>query len=141
MSQDARYDTRGDSGRYTAKYDEEDILNAVREHEPAGTREVADAVGCVRQNADYRLRRLEDVGKVRSKKVGGALVWMLSSERSGRRSNSDAQNDLPEHKHKGSEESESLEEITEKVQSRTHDAEERVLREHSDEYREMVDSQ
>lgn len=42
------------------------------------TTEGAQAVGCVRQNADYRLRQLQDEGRVSNKKVGASLVWMLS---------------------------------------------------------------
>lgn len=76
MSSEPPYDVRDDAGQYTAKYAEEDILAAVREHAPAATREIAEAVGFARQNADYRLRRLADEGKVRSKKVGPTLVWM-----------------------------------------------------------------
>jgi predicted transcriptional regulator len=71
---------RNDRGRYTAEYSDEAFLRAVCEHEPATTTEAAEAVGCVRQNADYRLRKLEDAGKVRSKKVGPSLVWMLIDE-------------------------------------------------------------
>lgn len=56
---------------------DEQYLAAVRDHAPAGTQEVADAVGVERQSADYRLRQLEDRGKIVSKKVGGTLVWML----------------------------------------------------------------
>lgn len=80
MSGDATYDQRDTTGRFAAKYDEQDILDAVRANEPAATTEVADAVGFARQNADYRLRRLEGEGKVRSKKVGPALVWMLTGD-------------------------------------------------------------
>ena len=80
MSEDAPYDTRDTTGRFATKYDEQDILDAVRENEPAATSEVADAVGFARQNADYRLRRLEDEGEVRSKKVGASLVWMLAED-------------------------------------------------------------
>lgn len=69
---------RNNRGRYTAEYDEELFLDAVREHAPATTTEVANTVGCARQNADYRLRRLENEGAVRSKKVGPSLVWMLT---------------------------------------------------------------
>lgn len=66
---------RNDRGRYTEEYDSDDFLRAVEEHEPASTTEVAATVGCVRQNADYRLRQLEAEGKVTSKKVGPSLVW------------------------------------------------------------------
>ena len=76
MSRDAPYNARDNTGRFATKYDEADILAAVEENEPAATSEVADAVGCARQNANYRLRKLEDEGEVRSKKVGPSLVWI-----------------------------------------------------------------
>lgn len=60
--------------------DDEAFLDAITELEPAGTQEVADAIGVERQSADYRLRRLRDEGKVRSKKIGGTLVWMSANE-------------------------------------------------------------
>lgn len=59
---------------------EEDYLEAVEEHAPASTSEVADAVGVTRQGADYRLRELEKDGKVRSKMVGNSLIWMIPGE-------------------------------------------------------------
>lgn len=80
MSSETQYDERDNSGRYTAKYAEEDILAAVREHAPAATSEVAEAVGFARQNADYRLRRLAGEGKVQRKKVGPTLVWLPATE-------------------------------------------------------------
>lgn len=80
MSKDTPYDTRDNTGQFATKYDEQDILDAVREYEPAATSEIAEEVGFARQNADYRLRRLEDEGKVRSKKVGASLVWMPADE-------------------------------------------------------------
>lgn len=59
-------------------HSDDEFLDAVRRHEPAGTREVADEVGVTRQGADCRLRKLRDEGRVRSKKVGrDSLVWML----------------------------------------------------------------
>lgn len=70
-------DPRDDNGRYTAKYNGEKILDAVREHAPASTKEIADAVGCARQNADRRLRELRERGAVASKKIGPALVWWI----------------------------------------------------------------
>lgn len=59
---------------------DEEVLNAVRKREPAGTREVAEELGIVRQSADYRLRNLRDEGRVRSKKVGRELIWMIANE-------------------------------------------------------------
>ena len=71
---------RSATGEFTETYPAAGFLAAVREHAPASTKEVADAVGCTRQNADYRLRQLREDGEVRSKKVGASLVWMLDAE-------------------------------------------------------------
>ena len=73
---------RNECGQFTPQYDDEEVLDAVRDHEPAGTSEVADALGCTTQNADYRLRKLRDAGRVESKKVGRSLVWTLSRDES-----------------------------------------------------------
>lgn len=59
---------------------DDEILDAVRESEPAATKEVAEALGIVRQSADYRLRQLEKEGRVRSKMAGNSLIWMLAEE-------------------------------------------------------------
>ena len=58
----------------------DDYLNAIRQHAPASTKEIADSVGVTRQGADYRLRKLEDEGIVQSKMVGNSLVWMVAEE-------------------------------------------------------------
>ena len=63
-----------DSGKLSQQYSDDDFLEAVTEHEPASTREVAEAVGCSRRNADVRLRRLEEAEEVRSKIVGNSLT-------------------------------------------------------------------
>lgn len=68
---------RDERGRFAARHTDEDVLAAVREHEPAGTQEVADVLGIERQSADYRLRRLQDAGAVASKKIGGSLAWRV----------------------------------------------------------------
>lgn len=59
------------------RHSDEEYLDAVREHQPAATSEVAAAVGVARQSADYRLRQLEDDGKVTSKRIGNSLAWSL----------------------------------------------------------------
>jgi predicted transcriptional regulator len=59
------------------RYSDEEYIIAVSEHEPAGTKEVADAVGVARQSADYRLRQLEEEERVRSKKIGNSLAWSV----------------------------------------------------------------
>lgn len=64
----------------STRHSADEYINAVREHEPAGTKEIADVVGVARQSADYRLRQLEDEGAVRSKKIGNSLAWNLVEE-------------------------------------------------------------
>ena len=85
MPTDSDSDTRDTHGRYTPEYADEEILEAVREHAPASTKEIADAVGCSRQNADRRLRQLRERGAVASKKTGPALVWWLDDSAFARR--------------------------------------------------------
>jgi DNA-binding Lrp family transcriptional regulator len=68
-----------ESGKLTKQYTDEDFLDAVEEYAPASTREVADAVGCSRRNADVRLRRLEEDGSVESKMAGNSLVWFRAA--------------------------------------------------------------
>ena len=60
------------------RHSDEEYLDAVREHEPAATSEIAEVVGVARQSADYRLRKLEDDRKVASKKIGNSLAWSLA---------------------------------------------------------------
>jgi predicted ArsR family transcriptional regulator len=78
MSHNTESYVRDDSGRYSTRYTDEDFLAAVRDHMPAATSEVAEHVGCVRQNADRRLRALRERGRVESKKIGASLVWFTA---------------------------------------------------------------
>jgi hypothetical protein len=66
---------RGDDGRYTPEVTDDELLAAVRTHEPAATSEVAGEVDMTRQGVDRRLRNLRDGGRVNSKKIGASLVW------------------------------------------------------------------
>jgi len=65
---------------YRRQFSDRDLIEAVREHEPAGTQEIADAVGATRRAVEYRLRSLSDdeSSEVQSKKIGRALVWYLA---------------------------------------------------------------
>jgi predicted transcriptional regulator len=49
----------------------------VAKHTPASTSEVADEVSCTRRNADMRLKRLADEGKIKRKKIAASQVWTL----------------------------------------------------------------
>lgn len=66
-----------ETGQYVPTVSDDEILEAVREHEPAGTAEVGNAVGLARQNADYRLRKLAEEDRVTKKMVGNSLVWFV----------------------------------------------------------------
>lgn len=72
---------RDDRGRFGPEHSDREFLVAVADREPAGTSEVAEVVGVSRQNADQRLRTLEDRGAVTSKKIGNSLAWSLSENR------------------------------------------------------------
>jgi predicted ArsR family transcriptional regulator len=67
-------------GAEAVAHDQAEYLEAIREHAPASTREIADAVGVTRQGADYRLRQLREDDVVESKMVGNSLVWMIAGE-------------------------------------------------------------
>jgi predicted transcriptional regulator len=69
---------RNESGRFEPEFTDEEVISAVRVHEPAGTKEIADELGIARQSADYRLRRLLEEGRVSKKKVGNSLVWSIA---------------------------------------------------------------
>lgn len=59
------------------QYSDGDFLDAVAKHTPASTSEVANEVGCTRRNADMRLKKLADEGKVKRKKIAASQVWTL----------------------------------------------------------------
>jgi predicted transcriptional regulator len=64
------------------QFSDQDLIDAVREHEPAGTQEIADAIGATRRAVEYRLRSLTDdeTNHVKAKKIGRTLVWFISDE-------------------------------------------------------------
>lgn len=59
------------------QFSDADFLKAIEKHSPASTSEVADEVGCTRRNADMRLKRLAEEGKVKRKKIAATQVWSL----------------------------------------------------------------
>jgi len=69
---------RDERGRFSAKHTDDEVVAAVRKHEPAATSEVADELEIKRPSADYRLRQLQDEGTVKSKKIGTSLAWSLT---------------------------------------------------------------
>jgi hypothetical protein len=69
---------RDEGGRFQPTNSDREYLEVVAAREPAGTSEIADTIGVTRQNADRRLRQLEDEGKLTSKKIGSSLAWFLA---------------------------------------------------------------
>ena len=70
-----------DSGQYTATYDTDEFLAAIRDSEGmTGTQDVADAVGCEYETAYKRLRKLAEEGAVDSQKVANARVWFIGGD-------------------------------------------------------------
>ncbi len=61
---------RDNRGHFQTEHSDREYLAAVANREPAGTSEIAEEVGVTRQNADQRLRRLEDQGKLVARKSG-----------------------------------------------------------------------
>jgi predicted transcriptional regulator len=68
---------RNEGGQFEPEYTDKEVMEVVAENEPAGTTEVADELGIVRQSADYRLHRLLDGERISKKKVGNSLVWSV----------------------------------------------------------------
>ena len=59
------------------RYSDDEILEAVRSEQYPTTSNVADALGCSRQAADYRLRNLRESDDVDAKMVGNSLMWSV----------------------------------------------------------------
>lgn len=69
---------RDEKGRFDAEYDEGAILEALEKHQPAGTKEIADEVGCHVNTARNRLEELVEQGRANGKLIGHHKVWTLS---------------------------------------------------------------
>jgi len=72
-------DGEGGGKAANEQYPDSAFLEAIRDGN-RGTSDIADAVGCKRRTADYRLRQLEEAGDVTSEKIGRSLVWSIPDE-------------------------------------------------------------
>lgn len=63
------------TGQIKQKYPDSVFIEAVRDHAPASTSEVGEAVGCSLENAYRRLKHLEETGEIESKMAGNSLIW------------------------------------------------------------------
>lgn len=70
-----------DTGKFTETYPREDFLAAIeKEGGMAGTSDIAEQVGVIRETAYKKLQRMEEDGQVKSQKVGNSLVWLIANE-------------------------------------------------------------
>lgn len=70
-----------ETGKFSEKYSDADFVDAIREFGgTAGTAEVADKIGCPHSTAYYRLDQLRDTGRVDSRQIGNAVLWMVDNE-------------------------------------------------------------
>lgn len=69
-------ENRDNTGQYEQSYSDDQFVDAVRELGPGvGTQDIADDVGCNRDTAYRRLRKLEEDERIESRKVGMARLW------------------------------------------------------------------
>lgn len=67
-----------ESGEYTPSYSDEDFIQALHDlGGTAGTTDVAERVGCVRDSAYRRLNNLSDEGRVERQRIGNSLIWSV----------------------------------------------------------------
>lgn len=77
----AMADRDDDSGRYSETYPLTDFIDALDDlGGSAGTQEVADAVGCKYRTANAKLHELEAEGRVSTRRVGNAYLWMVADD-------------------------------------------------------------
>lgn len=74
---------RDSHGRIKPQHSDEAVIAAIKKHSPAATSEVGEELGIARQSADYRLRKLADEERVKKKKIGASLVWVVASAETG----------------------------------------------------------
>lgn len=67
-----------ESGQYTAAVDDDQLVEFLRDHKGAATRELADAFEYTRPAAYRRLTDLEDAGRVERREVGNSLLWLAA---------------------------------------------------------------
>ena len=71
-----------ESGQFTATVTDDEIIRLLAKHNGAGTGEVANAFNIEQASAYRRLKRLEDGGRVVSRKIGGSMLWTATDDTS-----------------------------------------------------------
>lgn len=69
---------RDETGQFQSEFDDEYIIEVIGGLQPtAGTSDIAEKLGVTRQSADYRLRKLQEEGRIKSETVGRTLIWFV----------------------------------------------------------------
>jgi len=68
-------DNRDDDGRYTDHHSDEEYVDAVGKHEPAGTRDIANELGVDVETARLRLIDLASKNKLEQSRAGKTLIF------------------------------------------------------------------
>ncbi|EMA55365.1 hth domain-containing protein [Halococcus thailandensis JCM 13552] len=72
---------RDDEGQYSSSWSEADFLEALREFDGvAGTRDVAERVGCSRKTAYRWLTDLAEKNEIDQRTAGRELIWLLAED-------------------------------------------------------------
>lgn len=64
-----------DTGQYTPRFTDEQLLRFIEDNEPVGTGSVADEFECSQPAAYKRLTQVEEKGDVKSQMIGGSRIW------------------------------------------------------------------
>jgi hypothetical protein len=65
-----------DTGQYTPRFTDEQLVQFVEANEPIGTSAVADEFECSQPAAYKRLSKLEETGEIKTDLIGGNRIWM-----------------------------------------------------------------
>lgn len=71
------------TGKYTTVYSDREIIDFLASEGFAGTREVADKLGCDRSHAYRRLSDLESENRIVTRLIGGNCVYTAEDNNGG----------------------------------------------------------
>lgn len=69
-----------ETGKFTEAYPREEFIEAIeKQGGMAGTTDIAEEVGVIRETAYKKLQRMEKEGEVQSQKIGNSLIWTVTN--------------------------------------------------------------
>lgn len=73
-------DQRDETGRWEESYTLDMFRSFLAEHPDSSTTDVADGIGVVYKTAYRKMRELQEIGHVESRRAANAHLWSLSEE-------------------------------------------------------------